>query len=93
MSAPTDPTDAVVEGERIYAQRFQSEFESRFGGQFAVVDIQSAQAVVAEFPEAALEKARTKFPGGVFHLIRIGSRSAFHMSFFAPRDAGLARLF
>lgn len=92
MPTPTDPRDVVIAAERIYASKYQAEFETKYPDQFAVVDIESAQAVVAKYPEDAIQKARKAFSHGILHLIRIGSPSAFHMSFLAPRDAGLARV-
>jgi len=88
----SDPRDIVLAAERIYAAKFQKDFEARYPDQFAVVDVDSASAVVAQYPEDAIEKAHQAFDHGALHLIRIGSASAFSMSFLAPRDAGLARV-
>ena len=85
-----DPRNIALAAERIYATKFQQEFETKYPDQFAVVDVDSAEAVVAPYPEDAVEKANKAFDHGTLHLIRIGSASAFTMSFLAPRDAGLA---
>ncbi len=67
-------------GSAIYNRRYRTEFESKWLGLYAVVDVKSEQAVVEEYPETALAKARAKFPDGTFYLLKIGSAGAFKLS-------------
>lgn len=89
----SDLRQVVTDGERIYAQRYKSKYEQRFPDQFAAIDVQSGRAFVAEFPENAIEQARSTLKNPVLHLVRIGSPSAYQVSFFlASDDADLARV-
>ena len=87
-----DPRTVAEDGERIYDERYRDAYEAQYAGQFAAIDVKSGRAVVSEYPEVAIEQARTSMPGCVLHLVRIGSPSAYRMSFFfASEDAGLVR--
>jgi hypothetical protein len=96
MNAPgtfSDLKKVVREGERIYAEKYKEKYEAAFSDQFAAIEINSGKAFVAQYPEDAIEKARTQIKGGVVHLVRIGSPSAYQVSFFlASEDAELARV-
>jgi hypothetical protein len=68
-------------GERIYEERYKAQVEPRRYGHFIAVDVISGIGYVAEHPEQALQDARAAAPNGIFHLIRIGARGAFRVSF------------
>ncbi|MGF6349527.1 hypothetical protein [Variovorax sp. W2I14] len=88
-----DPRAIALLGEQIYAEKYKQRFEAEHPAQFAAIDIHSQQAFVAEYPEEAIEQARASIPECVVHLVRIGSASAYRMSFFfASDDAGAARI-
>ena len=95
MTAPgtfSDLKRVVAEGERIYAENYKQKYEASFADQFAAIDINSGKAFVARYPEDAIEKARAQYRNAVVHLVRIGSPSAYQVSFFfASEDADLAR--
>jgi hypothetical protein len=89
MSGKMDSTKIITElsskeiadqGTEIYNRLYRADFESKLSGQYAVVDIKSEKAIVEEFPETALAKARLAFPDGMFYLVRIGSLGAFKLS-------------
>lgn len=75
----TSPEKIAAAGERIYEQR-RAELEVQAPGQFAVIDVLTGQIYVRQFPEEALATARGQAPTGVFHLVRIGSESAYRVS-------------
>ena len=95
MTADTtldDPRSVVIEGERIYDQRYRLDFERRFSNQFAAIDVRSGRAFVGAFPEDAMRAALAANGACVLHLVRIGSPSAYRMSFFlGSTGADLAR--
>jgi hypothetical protein len=72
--------DITERGSAIYDRLYRTEFESKWRGRYAAIDINSEQAVVEDFPEVALAKARSVFPHGVVYLVRIGSLGAFKIS-------------
>ena len=63
--------------ECIYKERYQEEYERNHKGEYVAIDVMKGGAYVDESPGGALERARKAAPHGVFHLIRIGSDSAF----------------
>jgi hypothetical protein len=72
--------DIADQGAKIYDRRYRAEFEPKWIGRFAAIDINSEQAFVADFPEEALANARAAQPEHLFYLVRIGSRGAFKIS-------------
>jgi hypothetical protein len=78
LNSPEKIADA---GERIYDERYKVQLEPRRHGHFIAVDVTSGIGYVAEYPEEALQDARAAAPNGIFHLIRIGARGAFRVSF------------
>lgn len=83
----TRPRDVAAAGQSIYDERYKAEYEEKYFGQFAAIDVISGDAFVAEFPEEVLEEARAKKPTGIFHLIKIGFAGAFRTSSLAPCNA------
>ena len=81
------PSDVAREGERIYAQKYQAACERDRPGQFVAIDTKSGAMFAAEHAEEALKKATSTKPTGLFHLIRVGSASAFHVGMMGLADA------
>ena len=74
LSTPTKIAEAA---DRIYRENFKEAFEKEHKGKYAVIDVRTAAAYLGDSSDGALENARKESPHGVFHLIRVGSRSAF----------------
>jgi hypothetical protein len=72
--------DIAEQGLAIYDRLYRKEFESKWLGRYAAIDIKSEKAIVEDFPEMALASARSTIPDGMFYLVRIGSRGAFKIS-------------
>ena len=66
-------SDQIVadRGERIYHDLYQDECETKFGGQYIVIELLTKRAYVAHSAMGALIKAQTGDPNGLFHLIEI----------------------
>jgi len=77
---PPNPREIAKRGTEIYDRNYRGEYERKWRGRFAAIDIESERAYVADFPEAALKEARESSPAGVFFLVRIGSAAAFRTS-------------
>ncbi len=86
----TKPQEIAEAGERIYLTQYKENFERQYSGHFVAIDVLSEKAYVGEFPEQALEKARTDAPSGLFHLIKIGSAGAFRVTFASHADSNWA---
>lgn len=82
------PQAIAEKGENIYKTKFQKEYEQKYPGKFVVIDITSEEALVADSPEKAIEAAQSKNPGGLFHLIKIGSSGVYRVGYTSgtPRD-------
>ena len=78
--AELGPKEITDQGAAIYDRLYRADFESKWVGRYAAVDIRSEQVTVEDYPETALAKARAIFPDGVFYLLRIGSPGAFKLS-------------
>jgi hypothetical protein len=70
------PEHLVAQAEEIYARKFQKDYERRYRGKFAVIDITTEKAYLGDFSGDALQAALLDSPKGLFHLIRIGFRAA-----------------
>jgi hypothetical protein len=76
-SEQSDRESIAKRGIAIYREKYLSDFDPKWRGRFAAIDVDTQEAYVADFPEEALSKARRAAPKGRFYLIRIGSRGAF----------------
>jgi hypothetical protein len=83
MAVPdiTNPAEIIEIGERIYKEKYQLEYEPKYGGSFLAINVLDGMAYLGETSAGALEKARATAPSGIFHLIRIGSPGAFRVSY------------
>jgi hypothetical protein len=77
---PPDPRQIVERGTRIYDQKYRAEYENKWRGRFAAIDITSENAYVADYPEEALTIAKVAAPHGIFYLTHIGSLTTFKSS-------------
>ena len=77
------PGKIVQEANRIYKENFQEDYERNHRGKYAAIDVRTGRAYLGSSSDDALRKARREAPHGVFHLIRVGFRSAFRSTRFA----------
>jgi hypothetical protein len=81
-----DSPDKIAEaGEAIYDQKYRADLEQSNFGHFVAIDVTTGEKYVAQFPEVALQAAQKAAPNGIFHLIRIGAKGAFKVSFGRTR--------
>ena len=86
------PKEIADAGEKIYREKFKATFETKFHGKFVAIEVNEGDAMTGDSPDEVLEKAKAAHPEGIFHLIRVGFRNAFELS-FAYRNAGPDWLF
>ena len=79
------PGKIVQEANRIYKERFQEDYERKHKGKYVAIDVRTGRAYLGSSSDDALRQARGEAPYGVFHLIRVGFRSAFKATSFAGR--------
>lgn len=77
---PLSAREIAERGTKIYDRKYRADYEKKWRGRFAAIDINSEDAYVADFPEQALSTAKATAPHGIFFLVRIGSRGAFRTS-------------
>ena len=75
------PGRIAEEGQRIYEEKHKADLEQDHFGKYIAIDVLTGCFYMDKFPEMAVEKAQNQAPHGIFHLIRIGSPSAFKVSF------------
>lgn len=80
---PTNPLALAEAAEKIYNVKYRVDFETHHIGKFAVIDVVTEQAYLGETPEEAYNQARQAAPKGMFHLIKVGERGAFRVSYAA----------
>jgi hypothetical protein len=78
--ALSSPKEIAAQGEKIYKDKYQADYERSYRGDFVVIDIKSGDAFRAQTPEDAMKKAQQETPDGLFHLIKVGAPAAFHVS-------------
>jgi hypothetical protein len=73
-------TKSVIDpAKQIYANRLQTDLESRHMDQFVAIEPESGDYFLADTFDEAVKSARTKYPSRLSHTIRIGHRAAFHI--------------
>jgi hypothetical protein len=75
--------DIAQAGQKIYDEKYRSECERNHAGQFVAIDVNTERAFIAPGPEEAVEAAQAAEPEAVLHLIRVGARGAFKVSYAA----------
>ena len=80
------PTKIAEAANRIYAEKFKEEYEKKYKGKYVAIDVRTGASYIGDSSDDASENARRKAPYGVFHLIRVGSRSAFKVTRSVKRD-------
>jgi hypothetical protein len=81
-SKPSDAKTITMRGDAIYRRKYLVDFQRKWRGRFAAIDIETEQAYVADYPEQALSEAKRAAPNGLFYLVRIGSSGAFKTARF-----------
>ena len=74
-----DPQGIADVGQRIYANRYQAEFEARYLGQIVAIDISSERAFVGSSVEEAVERGYGANPTSLFHVIKVGAPAVYRM--------------
>ena len=82
----SSPERIAIRASEIY-EDLGAEIKRDNTGKFMVVDVKTKHYFISEFSDEAFRLAREGSPHGIFHLIRIGARSAFKVSFSTGHDA------
>lgn len=75
------PQAIAEKGEKIYTDRYKTEYEKKYPGQFVAIEIDSGEAFRATTPEEAITMAQEARDGGFFHLIKVGSPGVYRVSY------------
>lgn len=76
----SSPEEIAAAGEQLYNDRHRARLEREMPGYFAVIDVNTGEVYVRQFPEEAVAEARRIAPMGILHIIRIGSEAAYRVS-------------
>ena len=72
-------SDVAQRGQALYDAQIREKVETEHRNKFLVVDVNTGDYEIDSVAVAAMQKAKEKNPNGVFYLIRIGHRTAYHM--------------
>ena len=77
----SDPKGIAELGEKIYAERYQADYEAKYRDQFVVIDVKTGKAYLGLSPVDAYNAARQDASEGLFYLIKIGEPGAYRVSY------------
>jgi hypothetical protein len=66
-------------GKRIYREKYQCDFETRFPGQIVAIEVDSQRAFVAPSVMKALQLGRSVCPRSLFYFMRVGAPAVYRM--------------
>lgn len=72
MNSQDNPSTIAKRGEELYFSSIQSQLEPEHTGEYVVIEINHGNYVVNSDPVAAIHEAQQKYPGELFHIIRVG---------------------
>ncbi len=75
-----DPKAIFEVGDEIYKKKYQADFEAKYEGKFAAINIKTGEAIVADGDYQALTKAEESDPTALFHFVRIGRPALYSVS-------------
>ena len=76
-----NPQSISDEGERLYDERYKTEYEKEHLHEFLAIDVLGGSGTLGTTAMEAVSKAHKLYPEGFFHLIRIGHAAAFQHGF------------
>ena len=71
-------------GTAIYNAKYRAEYEAAYRDQFVAVNILDESVTLGATVNEALTRAENLHPDGLFHVIRVGHRAAFHIGVRSP---------
>jgi hypothetical protein len=72
--------DPVTEtGERIYRERYKSQYEESHFGRYLAIDVLTGEATLADEAVDAMERAHDVHPDHMLYLVKIGSRGVYNL--------------
>lgn len=74
------PDQIAKRGEEIYQEKLKSKYEPENNGKFLAIEIESEEDFLGETLDEAFEKTKIKYPGRLFHFIKIGFPSVYTLS-------------
>jgi len=72
MNPQLGPSDIAKRGEEIYFSVIQQQLEPQHNGDYVVIEVETGNFTYNSNPLVALKEAQQKYPGKLFHVIRVG---------------------
>lgn len=73
MNPQLSPAEIAKKGEEIYFSSIQQQLEPQHNGEYVVIEVEDGGFTYSSNPLDALTEAKEKYPGKLFHVIRVGS--------------------
>jgi hypothetical protein len=79
------PQDVEEKGQAIYEQ-LKEKLESEHMGKFLTIEVVTGDYFIGDTLEEALTKATEKYPGKLFHTVKIGAPGIYSISSAVSND-------
>lgn len=79
------PQDVEKKGQEIY-EKIKAEVETKYKDKYLTIDVTSGEYFVGDTVEDALIKAKEKYPGRIFHTVKVGAQGIYSVSFATRND-------
>lgn len=66
----------AIKARKIYDERLKQTLEASSLGQFIAIEVDSGDYFLGSTPLEAIKKAKLRYPEKVFHVIRVGYKTA-----------------
>lgn len=76
MQTIKDPEAFAQRAEAIYNRKYRHEFETKYHGRIAAIEVNSGDAFIGATELDAIAKARKKYPDRLFFFLRVGYKAA-----------------
>ena len=79
MASPVivaDTQQIAIQGKAVY-QTLQAKLEKEYLGRFVAIEVESGDYFIGESLNEADARAREKYPGRVFYIVRVGRPSVY----------------
>ncbi len=79
------PQDVEKKGQEIY-EKIKDELEAKYKDKYLTIDVVSGEYFVGDTVEDALIKAKEKYPGRIFHTVKVGALGIYSVSSATRND-------
>lgn len=87
-----NPEQIAERGQKLYDEKLKSKLEGSQRGKFVVIEVESGEYVIADSLIDALQEAQKKYPGKLFHTVKVGFAGVFKMGTYTRKGYFYGRI-